>query len=122
MGLLDALDPVNKAIRGKKGGTFADPGNFGSSFKPEKPKKTAEMLAAEKRMQMALDKETEEEEARLKAAARGRLGSASLLGGQSKRGTSRSRTSTGTSGSGSSGSGTAGSLINRTGGPGSSRR
>ena len=49
--------------------------------KPKKPKPTAQEVAATQRQQVALDKEIEEQEGRFKALARGKLGSASLLGG-----------------------------------------
>ena len=49
--------------------------------KPKAPEKTAEQLALEKRQQIALDKETEENERRLKQMARGTLGAESLLSG-----------------------------------------
>lgn len=49
--------------------------------KPKKPKKTGEEVAAEVRQRVALDRETEEEERRLRALSRGRLGASSLLTG-----------------------------------------
>lgn len=49
--------------------------------KPKKPKKTGEEVAAEMRQRVALDRETEEEERRLRALSRGRLGASSLLTG-----------------------------------------
>jgi len=49
--------------------------------KPKKPKPTAQEVAVTQRQQVALDKEIEEQEGRFKALARGKLGSASLLGG-----------------------------------------
>lgn len=49
--------------------------------KPKAPKKTAQELAVTERQQRALDEEIAESEQRFKALARGKLGSASLLGG-----------------------------------------
>ena len=48
---------------------------------PKAPKPTAEQLAVERRQQVALDKEIEEQEQRLRAATRSTLGTKSLLGG-----------------------------------------
>ena len=49
--------------------------------KPKSPKPTAQQIAVERRQQVALDKEIEEQEERQRALARGRLGTRSLLGG-----------------------------------------
>ena len=48
--------------------------------KPKAPKKTAQEVALEMRQASMLDKEIEEQENRLKAGARGQLGTRSLLG------------------------------------------
>ena len=48
---------------------------------PKAPKPTAQQLAVERRQATALDKEIEEQEERFRAAARGKLGVKSLLGG-----------------------------------------
>jgi len=48
---------------------------------PKAPKPTAQQLAVERRQAIALDKEIEEQEERFRAAARGKLGVKSLLGG-----------------------------------------
>jgi hypothetical protein len=47
--------------------------------RPKMPKPTAQELAVERRTMLSLDKEIEESEKRLKAAARGKIGAASLL-------------------------------------------
>ena len=49
--------------------------------RPKAPKPTAQQLAVERRQSMALDKESEEQEERQRALARGQLGTRSLLGG-----------------------------------------
>ena len=49
--------------------------------KPKAPKPSAQELAVGQRQQRALDDEIGEQEQRFKALARGKLGSASLLGG-----------------------------------------
>lgn len=49
--------------------------------KPKAPKPTAQERAVEMRQQRALDEEIAEQEQRFKALARGKLGTASLLGG-----------------------------------------
>ena len=49
--------------------------------RPKAPKPTAQQVATERRQQMALDKEIEEQEDRFRAMARGKLGTKSLLGG-----------------------------------------
>ena len=49
--------------------------------KPKAPKPSAQELAVGQRQQRALDQEIGEQEQRFKALARGKLGSASLLGG-----------------------------------------
>jgi len=49
--------------------------------KPKAPKQTAQEVAVTQRQQRALDEEIGEQEQRFKALARGKLGSASLLGG-----------------------------------------
>ena len=49
--------------------------------KPKAPKPTAQEVAVTQRQQRALDEEIGEQEQRFKALARGKLGSASLLGG-----------------------------------------
>lgn len=48
---------------------------------PKAPKPTAQELAVERRQQAALDEEIREQEERIKAMARGKLGAKSLLGG-----------------------------------------
>jgi len=48
---------------------------------PKAPKPSAQEVAIERRQQVALDKEIEEQEDRLRAATRNRLGTKSLLGG-----------------------------------------
>ena len=48
---------------------------------PKAPKPTAQQIAVERRQAVALDKEIEEQEERFRAAARGKLGTKSLLGG-----------------------------------------
>jgi len=48
---------------------------------PKAPKPTAQQIAVERRQTIALDKEIEEQEERFRAAARGKLGTRSLLGG-----------------------------------------
>lgn len=48
---------------------------------PSRPQKTNEEKALENRQRIALDKEIEDEEEKLKALARGTLGNASLLSG-----------------------------------------
>ena len=52
--------------------------------KPKKPKKTAEEKAGEMRVRSLLDKEIEEEEDRFRMLSRGKIGSASMLGGAAK--------------------------------------
>ena len=49
--------------------------------KPKAPKKTAQEVAVERRQQIMLDKEIEEQEDRFRALSRGKMGKASLLGG-----------------------------------------
>ncbi len=49
--------------------------------KPNAPKKTAQEVAVERRQQIMLDKEIEEQEDRFRALSRGKMGKASLLGG-----------------------------------------
>lgn len=49
--------------------------------KPKAPKKSAQEVAVERRQQIMLDKEIEEQEDRFRAMSRGKLGKASLLGG-----------------------------------------
>lgn len=49
--------------------------------KPKAPKPTAQERAVEMRQQRALDEEIAEQEQRFRALARGKLGTASLLGG-----------------------------------------
>jgi len=49
--------------------------------KPKAPKKSAQEVAVERRQQILLDKEIEEQEDRLRVASRAKLGKASLLGG-----------------------------------------
>ena len=49
--------------------------------KPKAPKPTAQEVAIDIRQKKALDEEIGEQEERFKALARGKLGSASLLGG-----------------------------------------
>ena len=49
--------------------------------KPKAPKPTAQEKAVEIRQQRALDEEIAEQEQRFRALARGKLGTASLLGG-----------------------------------------
>jgi len=48
---------------------------------PKAPKPSAKQVAIERRQQVALDKEIEEQEDRLRAATRSSLGTKSLLGG-----------------------------------------
>ena len=48
---------------------------------PERPEKTAEQVAIERRQSMLLDEEIEETEERLRSLARGTLGRQSLLSG-----------------------------------------
>lgn len=106
MGLLDIVKKEQKFSM--------DPLGIKDKMKPSRPEKTAEQLAAEKRLQMSLDKETEEEERRLKAASRASQGRQSLLGGQKKKRrnsgpsfTGRGNTTSGsTSGSGTTSAGT----------------
>lgn len=62
---------------------ISDPLNL-SKHGEEKPKKTAEELALEKRTQIALDKSIGDQEDMFKALARGKLGRVSLLSGASK--------------------------------------
>tara|TARA_Y100000114_G_scaffold101537_1_gene94724 strand:- start:331 stop:633 length:303 start_codon:yes stop_codon:yes gene_type:complete len=79
--------------------------------RPKAPKPTAQELAVVDRQSRQLDEEIEESEKRLKAIARGRLGSASLLApgintsGSSARSTGSNRTG-----------GRTGSMIGRSGG------
>ncbi len=49
--------------------------------RPKAPAKTAEQVATERRLQVGLDKEIEEQEERFKSLARNRLGRQSLLSG-----------------------------------------
>ena len=49
--------------------------------KPKAPKPSAQEVAMDIRQKRALDEEIGEQEQRFKALARGKLGSASLLGG-----------------------------------------
>ena len=49
--------------------------------KPKAPKKSAQEVAVERRQTIMLDKEIEEQEDRFRAMSRGKLGTASLLGG-----------------------------------------
>ena len=49
--------------------------------KPKAPKPTAQEKAVEMRQQRALDEEIAEQEQRFRALARGKLGTASLVGG-----------------------------------------
>ena len=72
--------------------------------KPKAPIPSAQEQAITKRQTIALDKEIEEQEQRFKALARGKLGSASLLGGAPR---SRSESARGARGSagGAGGSG-----------------
>jgi len=95
--------------------------------RPKAPEPSAQELAGVERQARMLDEETEEIEKRLKAVARGRLGSKSLLAkaGKVKSGSASGAGSflsgaggTGTS-SGSSGSGTRNSNL---AGPGTSKK
>ena len=52
--------------------------------RPKAPKPTAQQIAVERRQQIALDKEIEEQEDRFRAMARGKLGVKSLLAGVSR--------------------------------------
>lgn len=73
--------------------------------KPKAPKPSAQELAVGQRQQRALDEEIGEQEQRFKALARGKLGSASLLGGAPRSRTeaaSGSRASKGAAGAGRS--------------------
>ena len=118
------------------GGTFLsksdqkkirDPFNLSPSRKgPEKPEPTAQMLALERRQQMALDKEIEEMERRSKMMARNRLGGNTLLSGaeptqermvtrgESSGGAVASGSLLGSRGSSSGGGSAPGGLIGRT--------
>lgn len=77
---------------------------------PKAPKKQAQEIALERRQTMMLDEEIEEQEARFKAMARGKLGQASLLGGAPR---NRAESAGGGRASGSSGAGarSGGSLV-----------
>ena len=66
---------------------------------PKPPPPTAEELAMTARQKASLDKEIEEEEKRLKAVARGGLGTRSMLASATPMG-SKSKKSGGTKGSG----------------------
>lgn len=69
------------------GGTkkMSDPAGIGGKLsKPKKPAKTAGQLAAERRTTSMLDEEIAKQEELLKAMARNRLGSKSLLTGASR--------------------------------------
>ena len=79
--------------------------------RPKAPEPTAQELAVVERQSRRLDEEIEEQEKRLKAIARGRLGTASLLapGTQTSGGSARA---TGSTRSG----GRTGSMIGRSGG------
>ena len=68
---------------------------MGFMKKPKAPEPSAQELAVGQRQQRALDKEVEEQEQRFKALARGKLGSASLLGGAPR---SRAEAATGARG------------------------
>tara|TARA_R110000787_G_scaffold19426_1_gene58322 strand:+ start:402 stop:716 length:315 start_codon:yes stop_codon:yes gene_type:complete len=68
---------------------------MGFLSKPKKPRATAQELAVTMRQTAALDKEVEEQEERLKAMARKKLGSVSLLGGAPR---SRAEAATGSRG------------------------
>ncbi|MGB1304020.1 hypothetical protein [Pseudoalteromonas marina] len=57
------------------------PNKFLDDKKPKKPEKTAEQDALERRTRSLLDKEIGDSEDKLKALARGSLGSRSLLAG-----------------------------------------
>lgn len=76
---------LKKALRagltGGGTGRIADPLKLSKGKKAEKPEKTAEEMALEKRQRSMLDKEIGEQEELLKALARGRLGKKSLLKG-----------------------------------------
>ena len=65
--------------------------------KPKAPKPTAQEKAVEIRQQRALDEEIAEQEQRFRALARGKLGTASLLGGAPR---SRQEAATGRRGAG----------------------
>jgi len=75
--------------------------------KPKKPKKTGEEVSAEMRQRVALDRETEEEERRMRALSRRRLGASSLLAGLPG-GPAGAGSGTGGSGSAIGGGGTSG--------------
>jgi len=85
---------------------------------PKAPKPTAQELAGVARQSRMIDEETEEMEKRLKAQARGKLGSKSLLAragkkasktsGGSSRGSMMRGGSSGSSGAGGGGSGMSG--------------
>jgi len=82
---------------------------------PKAPKPTAQELAGVARQSRMIDEETEEMEKRLKAQARGKLGSKSLLAkagkkasGGSSRGSMMGGGSSGSSGAGGGGSGMSG--------------
>lgn len=78
--------------------------------RPKMPEPTAQELAGVERQSRMLDDETEEMEKRLKAAARGKLGSKSLLAKASKKASGLGRASMigGGSGSGAGGGSGAG--------------
>jgi len=76
--------------------------------RPKVPEPTQQEIASVARQQRALDEETGKNERRLKAVARGRLGSSSLLASAS--------TATGSSASGSSSGNSSGYTAGRRGG------
>ena len=74
--------------------------------KPKAPKPSAQEVAMDIRQKRALDEEIGEQEQRFKALARGKLGSASLLGGAP-----RSRTEAAMGGRASKGAGAGRSML-----------
>lgn len=76
--------------------------------KPKKPKPTAQEVAVTQRQQVALDREIEEQEGRFKALARGKLGSASLLGGAPR---TRGQSASGARGGAGAGGGAGRSML-----------
>jgi hypothetical protein len=77
--------------------------------RPKAPEPTAQELAGVERQSRMLDDETEEMEKRLKAAARGKLGSKSLLAKSSQKASGLGRASMIGGGSGSGAGGWIGS-------------
>jgi len=78
--------------------------------RPKAPKPTAQELAVVERQSRMLDEEMEEGEKRLKALARGKLGSKSLLAQGAAKSTSGAKGAGGTRGGGRAGAGYSGGL------------